>query len=200
MYSPQSNQGIIAQHPQPQLMVVGGQQVFMSQPATMASIVQQALYDEWSKVFSIVLLILQGVSNITTIICLFIIRFYSYYNDYYNTYGITFLYLTMTLGFGLMINRVIIAIWYSMQEGSTTSEKMAVALTPLLPLLKYHLMRLNVNYQGKFKALHRNDIAGVIWVCILGIFSIITYANSSDYYYYYSYDGTFLLVGLMCLC
>jgi hypothetical protein len=71
-------------------------------------------FSEGTRVFSVIIILIEGLLNITNI---FIMVVMSFDIGYYGPLS----FLTVFFGFTLILNRIAIGIWYKRQQGSTSS-------------------------------------------------------------------------------
>jgi len=132
----------------------------------------------------IILLNLAITVTLITFILLFI--FVSADNDEYNLYGGMARSLVIAFGLCLIFFRMLFTPLMACRMPITRNEKIATVFNVVMPQLKFHVFRLNPNFNGRMLVFYRQEWVMAIYEVILGISSIICYQNS---YYTNTYNG-----------
>jgi hypothetical protein len=84
----------------------------------------------------------------------------------------------VSFGTCLIIFRTIVIPYFGCKQPITRNEKISFGLSMIMPFLKYHVVRLNPNFNGKLKQVYIQDWLMNIYEIVIGISGIICYQGS----------------------
>lgn len=152
------------------------------------------------KFFSVLNIFMNVAMTVTIVVFILLFFFVSAQHDTFNTTGIFTRSFILAFGFGLIFLRLLLVPMLACRMPILRNEKIATGFNVLMPYLKFHVFRLNPNFNGRMKLFYSQEWIMALYELVIGIFSVICFNNSyADHGDHKHNDPIPLLLGIFTL-
>jgi len=135
--------------------------------------------------------------TVTIIVFILLFAFVSVPHDIFSTGALVARSFALSFGIGLILFRTILIPYFGCKQQVTRNEKLSFGFSIFMPFLKYHVIRLNPNFNGKLKRIYTQDWLMTMYEIVIAINAIICYNGSQAGHGYK--DPIILLMAIFCL-
>jgi hypothetical protein len=152
------------------------------------------------KFLSACLIFINLIMTVTIIVFILLFALVSVLYDTFSLGASIARFFALSLGLCLLLFRIILIPYLSCKQQVTRNEKLSFGFSILMPFLKYHVIRLNPNFNGKIKKMYTQDWLVTMYEIVIAINAIICYAGSQAGHEEWRHrDPIILLMAIFCL-